>query len=212
MTTIFQTSGVIDAAREWRSSLTGLIGALLVFESITGFAIYLLPFSEFNQFSVVLHTLIGIGMLLPMLWFVIRHWLVRGKGNLSHYQLLGYVSLAFLVICIISGLVLTWQSIVGPRISYTWDVIHLLTGIGIVLFIVIHLATVIVRKGKTDSSPGGLFKARRRFYLYSTMGADCCWHSVDYGLSYTKSYQPFAVSRMTTIGTLAKIAPLPQVK
>jgi len=161
----------IDAAREWRSSLTGLISALLVFESITGFAIYLLPFSEFNQFGVFLHTLAGIGMLLPLLWFVIRHWLVRGKGNLSHYQLLGYVSLAFLVICTVSGLVLTWQGIIGPRISYTWDAVHLLTGIGLVLFMLIHLATVIVRKGKTDESPGGLLKARRHFYLYSTVGS-----------------------------------------
>lgn len=173
MTTISQTSGAapIDAAHEWRSSLTGLIGALLVFETITGFAIYLLPFSEFNQFGVVLHTLLGIAMLLPMLWFVVRHWLVRGKGNLSHYQLLGYVSLAFLVICTISGLVLTWQGIVGPRINYTWDIVHLLTGIGLVLFMVVHLATVIIRKGKTDLSPGGLIKARRRFYAYSTVGS-----------------------------------------
>jgi len=171
--TTSQTSGVsaapIDAAREWRSSLTGLIGALLVFESITGFAIYLLPFSEFNQFGVILHTLLGIVMLLPMLWFVVRHWLVRGKGNLSHYQLLGYVSLVFLVICTISGLVLTWQGIVGPRINYTWDVVHLLTGIGLLLFMVVHLATVIIRKGKAEQ--GGLVKARRRFYLYSTVGS-----------------------------------------
>ncbi|HEC85492.1 MAG: hypothetical protein DRR19_14055 [Candidatus Parabeggiatoa sp. nov. 1] len=173
--TTTQTRGasavLVDAAREWRSSLTGLISALLVFESITGFAIYLLPFSEFNQFGVILHTLIGILMLLPVVWFMVRHWLVRGKGNLSHYQLLGYVSLAFLAVCTVSGLVLTWQGIVGPRINYNWDVIHLLTGIGLVLFLVIHLATVIVRKVNTDSSPGSLLHARRRFYLYSTLGS-----------------------------------------
>ena len=144
------TTTSIDAAREWRSSLTGLIGALLVFESISGFAIYLLPFSNFNQFNVILHTLLGIVMVLPMIWFVIRHWLVRGKGNLSHYQLLGYVSLVFLVICSISGLILTWQGVVGPRISYTWDTVHLLTGVGLVLFLVVHLVTFIVRKGKAD--------------------------------------------------------------
>ncbi|RKZ57470.1 MAG: hypothetical protein DRR08_18900 [Candidatus Parabeggiatoa sp. nov. 2] len=190
MTTLSQTSGVsaapIDAAREWRSSLTGLIGALLVFESLTGFAIYLLPFSAFNQFGVILHTLLGILMLLPMVWFVVRHWLVRGKGNLSHYQLLGYVSLAFLVVCIVSGLVLTWQGLVGPRISYDWDVVHLLTGMGLVLFMVIHLATVIIRKGNTDLSPGGLIKARRRFYLYSTVGSGLL---LAFCLLWTTQYQ-----------------------
>jgi hypothetical protein len=178
------SAATIDAAREWRSSLTGLIGALLVFETITGFTIYLLPFSEFNQFGVILHTLLGIVMLLPMLWFVVRHWLVRGSGNLSHYQLLGYVSLAFLVICTISGLVLTWQGIVGPRINYTWDVVHLLTGIGLLLFMVIHLATVIIRKGNTEQD--GLIKARRRFYIYSTVGSGLL---LAFCLLWTAQYQ-----------------------
>ena len=169
MSTTSQNAISVDAPREWRSSLTGLIGALLAFETITGFAIYLLPFSEFNQFSVILHTLFGIVLLLPLIWFIVRHWLVRGKGKLSHYQLLGYIALAFLVMCTLSGLVLTWQGVFETRISYTWDVVHLLTGIGLVLFMLAHLATIIIRKGNTEQD--GLIKARRRFYLYSTVGS-----------------------------------------
>ena len=38
-------------------------------------------------------------------------------GNLSHYQLLGYVSSAVLALCVANGVVLTWQAVVGPRIG-----------------------------------------------------------------------------------------------
>ena len=56
-------------------------------------------------------------MLLPVTWFMVGHWWVRWGGNLSHYQLLGYVSSAVLVLCVASGVVLTWQAVVGSRIG-----------------------------------------------------------------------------------------------
>ena len=82
----------VDAVAEWRSGLSGLTGAFLLFTSLSGLFIYLLPFSVFNQFNVIIHTLVGVFMLLPITWFALRHWTARKKGNLSHYQLLGYVS------------------------------------------------------------------------------------------------------------------------
>ncbi len=160
----------IDAAKEWASFLTGLTGALLLFGSITGLTIYLLPFSDFNQFAVILHTLIGGLMLWAVGWFVWRHWRVRRKGNLSHYQLLGYISLAFLVVCLASGLVLTWQGLVGPRMGYTWDVVHLVTGIGLAAFVLVHLATVVGRKLKPGERGETVLRARRRFYLNTSVG------------------------------------------
>jgi len=150
----------VDAPAEWRSTLTGLTGALLLFLSLTGFSIYFLPFSIFNQFSVILHTVAGLAMLIPVTWFVTRHWLFRKKGNLSHYQLLGYTSLAFLVVCIASGLVLTWQGIAGPAIGYTWDLVHLVTGIGLAVFVVVHLAAIIVRKVNSTQTQRVLRKSQ----------------------------------------------------
>ena len=62
-----ETGTRVDAVKEWRSSLTAVTTALLLFESITGLMIYLLPFSEVIQFSVVLHTILGVAMLVPAL-------------------------------------------------------------------------------------------------------------------------------------------------
>ncbi len=161
----------IDAPREWRSWLTGVTGAVLVFESLTGLAIYLLAFSTLNQLGVLLHTVVGLAMTVPLAWFVARHWWVRRGGNLSHYQLLGYVSLALLGACVITGLVLTWQGVAGPRIGYVWDLIHLVTGIGVLAFVLIHLATVVRRKPGARLAPRPLRLARGRFYLHTALGA-----------------------------------------
>ena len=43
-----QSVGRVDAAVEWRRGLTGVTMGLLLFETITGLAIYVLPFSVFE--------------------------------------------------------------------------------------------------------------------------------------------------------------------
>jgi len=164
-------AGNVDAVAEWRSPLTVLAAGLLLYETLSGLAVYLLPFSLYNQFSVLLHTLFGLAMLLPVGWFVWRHWRVRKKGNLSHYQLLGYLALGFLLACVLTGLVLTWQGVAGPAIGYGWDLAHLATGICLALFIGIHLAAIIVRKVSAEQSRLALTYARRRFYVQTALGS-----------------------------------------
>ncbi|MCH8317699.1 MAG: hypothetical protein IIA88_04275 [Bacteroidetes bacterium] len=155
----------MDAAGEWRSWLTGLSNALLLYGAVSGLAIYLLPFSEFNQFSVLVHTVIGLLMVIPVVWFVASHWSARRAGRLSHYQLLGYVSAALLTVCIITGLLLTWSGFVGPAIDYTWDIIHLVTGIGVLSFVVVHLVMVTLRKIGNLQPKEIVRPAQQRFVL-----------------------------------------------
>ncbi|HQZ68577.1 MAG TPA: hypothetical protein PLY87_25985, partial [Planctomycetaceae bacterium] len=86
----------VTAVAEWRSRLTALATGYLLFETLSGLAVWLLPFSAFAQFSLLLHTGIGIVFLAPVIWYLVRHWWVRRRGNLSHYQLLGYIATAIL--------------------------------------------------------------------------------------------------------------------
>jgi len=162
--------GRVDAVAEWRSGLSGFVGALLLFTALSGVFIYLLPFSIFNQFNVIVHTLVGVVMLLPVTWFALRHWNARNKGKLSHYQFLGYVSLAILIVCVASGLVLGWQGLAATGIDYTWDLVHLITGLGLFLFLLIHLLTVILRKSKNSPFFREIRRAQRRYYVYVFAG------------------------------------------
>jgi len=80
-----RTGAVTDssstAVSEWRSRLTALAAAGLLFETLTGFGIYLLPFGRVVQFSVLVHTLPEVAVLAPLAWDAVRHWWVRRKGN-----------------------------------------------------------------------------------------------------------------------------------
>ncbi len=174
------------AESEWRSWLTAVAGTLLLYESLTGLAIYLLPFSTFAQFSVLLHTIIGILATLPVSWYLIRHWWVRRKGNLSHFQLLGYIAFALLVVSAASGFVVTWQGLIGPRMEYIWDVTHLVSSFGLMVLIVVHLITVIVKKVNNPEAAGHYRSARRVFYLRSLLG---CLVLLAIGGAWTMKYR-----------------------
>jgi hypothetical protein len=68
------------------------VSGLLVFETLTGLAIYLLPFSVPNQVAVLLHTAIGLVFVVPYGWYQIRHWLAYRDRQLTHVVLTGYFS------------------------------------------------------------------------------------------------------------------------
>ncbi|MDC0935794.1 multiheme c-type cytochrome [Pirellulales bacterium] len=164
------TPGRIDAVAEWRSTLTAIVCSTLLFEIVTGLVIYIFPFGEFTQFSVLLHTLVGFLMLGPATWYLVRHWLVRRGGNLSHIQLLGYSSLVALVVCTISGFVVTWQGAVGPAMSSVWDAAHLASGLAFLLLIVVHLWVLVIRKVNQPEALLALQQARRAFFSRVTIG------------------------------------------
>ena len=79
-----ETGARVNAAAEWRSRLAAITGGLLLFLSISGLIIYLVPFNAFSQFNVLVHTVVGLAMLVPVAWYVTRHWRVRRRGKLSH--------------------------------------------------------------------------------------------------------------------------------
>jgi len=164
--------GRVDAAAEWRHWLTGLTMGLLLFESVTGLAIYLLPFSVWNQFGVLWHTAIGVLMLAPVGWYLGRHWWRRFRGKFNHYQLLGYFAALLLIALFVSGFVLTWQSALATRIDYTWDLVHLIAGIVFVLALLAHTAMLWIRKVNLPEAARALSRGKRSF-LGQCLGTAC---------------------------------------
>lgn len=156
-----------ESARHWRSALTVSTAGVLVFLALSGLAIYLLPFSLFSQTSVLTHTFVGLVVLPLMLIYVWRHWRARSSGNLSHYQLLGYAAAVLLVACILSGLVVTWQSLFGPRMTAGWGLTHLVTGLALPALVMVHLATIVMRKTGGDGLQP-VRAARRTFWVGSS--------------------------------------------
>ncbi len=153
----------IDAAAEWRHWLTGLTLGLLAFEVFTGLAEYLLPFSVFNQFGVLWHTVIGVLMVVPMVWYLVRHLWMRFGGKFNHYQFLGYLSAVLLLALFVSGLVLTWQAMFGIAISYAWDRVHLITGLIFTFALLAHTLMLWTRKVHAPDAAAALVRGKRSF-------------------------------------------------
>ncbi len=150
----------VDAPAEWRSRLAGLTLGVLLFETLSGLGIYLLDFSVFNQYSVLAHTVIGVAATVPIVWYVVRHWWRRRRGNLSHYQLLGYIAAAVLGVLLVSGFVLTWQAVFGPRIGQVWDQVHLIGTFVLFAALGAHLTTLVVRTPGQERVREALRRAR----------------------------------------------------
>ena len=138
-----------ERAREWRAPLAIIAAGFLLFSTLSGLSIWLLPFNVPNQVMVLVHTLAGVVFLVPCVWYLIRHWARYWRDRMSHIQLLGYFAAVALVLCLVSGLVLTYQSVLGTRISYAWDTVHIITTLATLAFGLPHLLLIVFRDRKT---------------------------------------------------------------
>jgi len=134
-----------DTAREWRHKLLIAVTGLLLFETLTGLSIYLLPFSISNQIMVLLHTVIGIIFVVPFLWYQIRHWIIYRTKLMTHVKLTGYFSMVMSVLLILSGFILTYQAIFQTRISYFWDTVHIIATFALLAAVLPHIVVLMYR-------------------------------------------------------------------
>lgn len=135
----------VDRRRQWSLPLARATSVFLVAMSFSGISIWALPFSVPNQFLVFAHTLVGLVFFLPVSYYLLRHWLTYRRHLMTHIKLAGYVGLFVLALCNLSGVVLTVQALVGPRIGYGWDMIHIVTTIAILAFVAPHILAIVVR-------------------------------------------------------------------
>ncbi|MFQ5791274.1 MAG: hypothetical protein ACE5JI_12455 [Acidobacteriota bacterium] len=142
----------VDRSRQWMMRLAIGTSAVVLIMALTGLSIWILPFSTPNQVQVFLNTLVGLLFLLPVSWYLLRHWLTYRRNLMTHIKLLGYVGVFALILCNVSGLVLTWQALVGPSISYTWDGVHIVTTFAVLAFVLPHIVVIVVRDRKARAS------------------------------------------------------------
>jgi len=162
--------GRVDAIAEWRSGFAALTGAVLLYLTLTGVAITVLPTARINEFGVVLHTVIGLLATAPVAVYLVRHWRDRRAGGFSHYQLLGYASAAVLLVCFATGVIETWQAIAGTRVDPALGTWHLATGLATAILIVLHLVTVLVRKMVREEMRTRMHEARMVYARRSILG------------------------------------------
>jgi hypothetical protein len=135
----------------WRSSLARWTTGVVLYLTVSGLAIFFLPFSLFAQHSVLVHTVIGIVFTIPVLAYLVSHVKTYWDYPLTHVKFTGWASGAIALVCMASGVVLTWEAEFGTRISYAWRLAHQLTTFGLVAFLAPHLVAVWLRERKPSA-------------------------------------------------------------
>jgi hypothetical protein len=130
---------------EWQRRFAALTLAWLTFETVSGLAIWLVPFSVPAQWTVVVHTGIGVLLLLPILVYLWQHLVVYWNRPGSAVKWMGYLGTAATLVAVVSGLVLTAEALWGTRISYAWDRVHLVSTFALLAFALPHVAVTLLR-------------------------------------------------------------------
>lgn len=154
----------VDRRDGWRSPLSIAASGLLGFLTLSGLAIWLLPFSPGVQLTVLLHTVLGLGAVVPVTWYSVRHWLGYRGHQLTYVKLLGYLGLLVLAVCGVSGLVVAWESVFGYRMTPLWQSIHRWTTVAALLLNGWHVAVLALRsRGRAAGEPAGERTGIRRY-------------------------------------------------
>ncbi|MEE8183703.1 MAG: cytochrome b/b6 domain-containing protein, partial [Acidobacteriota bacterium] len=142
----------------WTSFLARTNIAALLFGAVTGLAITIAPFHAFIQWTVLIHTAIGLAFLIPLIRYCWIHWVDYKHYSMSHVVLLGYVAIAALLVCLISGIVVTWEGIFAIRTSWLWRQVHLISTLALVGTLLPHVVLILVHMRREKvSRPVGRF-------------------------------------------------------
>jgi hypothetical protein len=134
----------------WAALLTRVASAALAFELLTGFAVTFGPFHAAVEWALILHTIIGALTLVPVAWYLWRHFEDYRGQALSDVLLLGYVALAGLAVCSLSGVVLTWQGLFGIRTEAGWRYVHLISTLVTFAATVPHILLAWLRRRSSE--------------------------------------------------------------
>ncbi|GIV61547.1 MAG: hypothetical protein KatS3mg044_0413 [Rhodothermaceae bacterium] len=136
---------VSPKARAWSEGMAISVMGLLLFECLSGLAIYLLPFSVSNQVMVLVHTGLGLVFMVPYAGYQWRHWTRYRRMPWNHVTITGYAALVATLVAVVTGLVLTAQALFGTRIGYGWDLAHLLSTFVVLASALPHVVVLLVR-------------------------------------------------------------------
>lgn len=117
----------------------GWMAGVTVFVALTGLGIWLLPFSVGTQMAVLMHTALGLAIVVPFTIWQLKHWLATRKTPRRFRKFCAYTGFWSLAVTTVSGIVLTWQAMFSLNSSHLWDRVHLWSGLLSLPFIAYHV-------------------------------------------------------------------------
>jgi hypothetical protein len=121
---------------------------------VSGLAITVGGFGPSIQWTILVHTALGVATTIPLVAYCLGHALACRRHAWSSTTLLGWVAFAGLGGALVSGIVLSVQALMGTRTSVWWRYVHLISTFVLLAGIVPHLASALWRQRKGGPVPG----------------------------------------------------------
>ncbi|MFQ5766873.1 MAG: multiheme c-type cytochrome [Acidobacteriota bacterium] len=118
---------------------------IIVLLGLTGLAVTFGTFHVFVQWGLLVHTAVGLVALPLLVWYLFRHWFEDRRYRVSHVVVLGYAAGAALLVCCLSGLVVTGQGVWGVSSSPLWRQVHMISTFALAVSLLPHLLIPMVR-------------------------------------------------------------------
>ena len=123
--------------------------------------LWVLPFGVYAQYSIIIHTVVGVVSLLPLVAAIYLHWQRRKGDAPAPIARTALLAIAVLVVCLFTGLLITALALFGTWVPDWVDTVHLVSALVLGALIAMHLAPIVARYGKTEASPRRAPRAAR---------------------------------------------------
>jgi len=129
----------VPKAKAWPALVKVLAAGLLLYEAMSGLAIYLMPMGDEARSEVLSHAVLGISLSLFLLIFQFRHWRTHRDRSTLLVRALGYTGVLATLGIALSGLVLTNAVLIRETSEPAWDLGPMASGVLFMLAVPAHL-------------------------------------------------------------------------
>ena len=138
---------------DYRSFLTWIVTAVVAYSLLSGLMVTFLPFGVYAQFSIIIHTVVGLVAVIPLVAAVYLHWQRRKSDAPVPIARAAIVAVVALFVCVLTGLIITAMAVFGTWVPGWVDTVHLVSALVLGTLIAIHLAPIVARYGNAEASP-----------------------------------------------------------
>jgi hypothetical protein len=138
---------------DYRSLLTWIGTAILFYCLLSGLVIAILPFGTYAQYSIIVHTIVGLVATLPLIFIEYLHLKRRWAESAMTVARIALASVLMLGLCLATGLYMAATGFFGIRVPAIAGTLHLMFGVTLGALLVIHLLPMIRRYGHATPTP-----------------------------------------------------------
>jgi hypothetical protein len=138
---------------DYRSLLTWIGTAILFYCLLSGLVIAILPFGTYAQYSIVVHTIVGLVATLPLIFIEYLHLQRRWAESPIAVARIALASVLMLGLCLLSGLYMAASGFFGIRVPDIAGTLHLMFGVTLGALLTIHLLPMVRRYGHAAPTP-----------------------------------------------------------